>query len=55
MFGPYEAVVGYQTALVNQCMKYFAATIAFYTGVFDPRPDLAVPARSVKTPYAWWW
>lgn len=55
MFGLYEAVTGYQTALANQCMKYIAAAVTLYTGLFDPRPDLAVPARAVQNPYAWWW
>ena len=26
-----------------------------YTALFDPRPDLAIPARSMKLPYVWWW
>lgn len=55
MFGPYEALIGYQTTLVTQCVKSIASAIAFYTGVLDPRPDLALPARLVKRPYAWWW
>jgi hypothetical protein len=55
MFNPYEVIVGCQAALVNQCLKALLATMHYYAGLLDPRPDLAVPARSVKLPYAWWW
>lgn len=55
MFSPYGAVVGCQTAVAHQCLKVFVSTMQFYAGLFDPRPDLAIPARTVKAPYAWWW
>lgn len=53
--GPYEALLGYQAAIVSQYMKAVLAAVHAYAGLLDPRPDLAVPARSVKAPYAWWW
>jgi hypothetical protein len=51
----YEALVGYQAAIVSQYMKTVLAAAHAYAGLFDPRPDLGVPARSVKVPYVWWW
>lgn len=55
MLGPYGALVGYQSAVVSQYMKVLLAAAHAYAGLLDPRPDLALPARSVKVPYAWWW
>ncbi|MBL8660207.1 MAG: hypothetical protein JNM75_10685 [Rhodospirillales bacterium] len=55
MYSPYEAFIGCQAALTNQCVKALLAAVEFYAGLLDPRPDLAVPARSVKVPYVWWW
>ena len=55
MFNPYGVVIGAQTVVASQCMKAMLATAHFYTSLFDPRPDLAMPARSVRLPYAWWW
>jgi hypothetical protein len=26
-----------------------------FSALFDPRPDLALPARSRRSAYAWWW
>jgi hypothetical protein len=55
MLGPYGALVGYQAAIVSQYMKVVLGAAHAYADLLDPRPDLAVPARSVKVPYAWWW
>lgn len=55
MLSPYEAVVGCQAAVANHCIKAIISTLQFYTGLLDPRPDLSIPARSVRMPYAWWW
>jgi hypothetical protein len=55
MLAPYGALVGYQAAIAGQYVKVVLAAVHAYTGLLDPRPDLAVPARSVKVPYAWWW
>ena len=55
MLGPYGAVLGCQAAIVSQYIAAVLAAAHAYAGLWDPRPDLAVPARSVKVPYAWWW
>ncbi len=26
-----------------------------YTSAMHPRPDLAIPAKTIKGPYCWWW
>ncbi len=44
-----------QIAVGNYCLTAFASILALYASVLDPRPDLAVPARRVRLPYAWWW
>ena len=55
MFSPYGAVATAQAVVVSQCVKSYLATVNLYAGLLDPRPDLAIPARSVRVPYAWWW
>jgi hypothetical protein len=36
-------------------VKLACRTTHWYAALLDPRPDLAVPARSVRTPYVFWW
>lgn len=53
--GSYQAMIGYQETITRQWLKTLMSLVCWYTSLLDPRPDLAVPARSIKTPYAWWW
>jgi hypothetical protein len=55
MKNPYQVVLGYQTEITNQWLSAVLKTFDLYASLLDPRPDLSVPARSVKHPYAWWW
>ena len=52
---PYHALLGYQASLAQQWVAMTVAVTHAYVGLFDPRPDLSVPARSIKRPYGWWW
>jgi len=48
-------VVSYPTDVAQKCLTAFLSSAGWYTAVLDPRPDLAVPARSLRLPYVWWW
>jgi hypothetical protein len=48
-------MVGYQATFVRQWMTFAFAVTDMYLSLLDPRPDLAVRARSVRVPYSWWW
>jgi hypothetical protein len=48
-------VVNFQTALGRQWLSTLLVAAGSYAAVMDPRPDLAIPARSIKFPYLWWW
>jgi hypothetical protein len=52
---PYGQIVGLQAALMGQCVGVMLAVASSYTGILDPRPDLAKRARSGRSVYAWWW
>jgi hypothetical protein len=49
------SVVSYPCIVAQQLLSTLVSSAGWYSAVFDPRPDLSVPARSVKLPYAWWW
>jgi hypothetical protein len=54
------AVSGKDLLLVNaavgrQWLKLLVESIHWYAALLDPRPDLGVPARKIRTPYIWWW
>jgi hypothetical protein len=51
----YHAVVNFQMALLQQWIDCGFAISKCYTALWDPRPDLAMPARRVELPYRWWW
>ena len=48
-------VVKYQAAVGGQWLSTLLVIAGCYAAVMDPRPDLAIPARSIRFPYAWWW
>jgi hypothetical protein len=48
-------LVKYQAALGEAWFFTLFQRATLYAALLDPRPDLAVPARSVKLPFLWWW
>ena len=42
-------------AIGRDVFTVLATGIRWYGAICDPRPDLAMPARRVRLPYAWWW
>lgn len=55
MKSPYGPVVGMQVAAAGQCFEMMVSMFKWYSGVLDPRPDLARPARGTRAVYSWWW
>jgi hypothetical protein len=51
----YRALFGFQTAVVEHWARSVCTVVKSYVALLDPRPDLAIPARSVQRAYAWWW
>lgn len=51
----YRELFGFQAALAEHWVQSVCAVAQCYVALLDPRPDLAVPARSVQAPYRWWW
>ena len=52
---PLQALLRLQLR-VNTCFLDAAlSAVRFYAAAADPRPDLAVPARTERLSYAWWW
>lgn len=49
------AISTLQVAIGQQWFSVLRSILGFYAAVWDPRPDLARPARSVRIPYIWWW
>lgn len=47
--------VDYAGQMAEQWLSTACSVAKWYLGLFDPRPDLSMPARSVKFPYTWWW
>lgn len=52
---PYGPMVGMQVAVAGQWLETAASVFKWYSGLLDPRPDLAKPARGARAVYAWWW
>lgn len=55
MNAPCLPLLAWQMAIGKYAFAALASMLAWYAVVLDPRPDLAVPARRVRLPYAWWW
>lgn len=49
------SLVSCVTVVAHRWVESVVYVAEIYTTLFDPRPDLAIPARSTKLPYAWWW
>lgn len=45
----------YPTTIACQFVRMVLTAVGTYAAVIDPRPDLAIPARSARILYAWWW
>jgi hypothetical protein len=43
------------TSLTREWMVALVGVASAYAAVLDPRPDLATPARAIRTPLGWWW
>lgn len=41
--------------IAEQWLSAACSVTEWYLGLFDPRPDLSIPARSVTLLYKWWW
>lgn len=52
---PYHSLIGFQATLAQQWVAMTVAVTQAYVSLLDPRPDLSVPARSIRTSYDWWW
>lgn len=51
-----KLMFGWPAAAGRQWLKCLIRLSHCYAALLDPRPDLAVPARRIRTPYAvWWW
>jgi hypothetical protein len=48
-------LVKYQAALGEAWFFTLFKGATLCAALLDPRPDLAVPARSVKLSFLWWW
>lgn len=47
--------VDYAGQMAEQWLNTACSVTKWYLGLFDPRPDLSIPARSVRVLYIWWW
>jgi hypothetical protein len=45
----------FQAAVAKQWLSTLLLIAGCYATALDPRPDLALPARSIGMPYVWWW
>ncbi|MFO1113024.1 MAG: hypothetical protein U1E38_01255 [Rhodospirillales bacterium] len=55
MNAPCLPLLVWQMVVGKYVLAVLASMLVWYGVVLDPRPDLAVPARRVRLPYAWWW
>lgn len=55
MNAPCFPMLALQMTVGKYWLAALASVLVWYGVVLDPRPDLAVPARRVRLPYAWWW
>jgi hypothetical protein len=52
---PFREMVGYQSAMTHHVLGMMLSFTKSYVSLMDPRPDLAIPARTMRYVYAWWW
>ena len=45
----------YPAIVQQQWLAMVLYLAEWYASLLDPRPDLSIPARSTRFPYAWWW
>lgn len=45
----------HSASLGRHYLRLLACLTDWCGTVFDPRPDLAIPARRVRLAYFWWW
>lgn len=50
-----QAVANFHMIWVHCWMDSAKSMVDAYASMLDPRPDLAVPARSTLAHYEWWW
>lgn len=55
MKSPYAPMVGMQVAVAEHWLGMVVSMFDWYSGLLDPRPDLARPARGSRAAYSWWW
>lgn len=57
MLAPFviSEVARWQMDLARHWLGAVASVCSEFAAVMDPRPDLAVPARTVMKSYGWWW
>lgn len=55
MIMSYSNLVRYQAEFSRHSLRAALSVAEWYVSLLDPRPDLAIPARSVKSRYTWWW
>lgn len=55
MGGSGRELMGVWTMTTQQWLRCAMLIANCYISLMDPRPDLAVPARAIRTPYFWWW
>ena len=55
MVYPLDTVVGFLMWFGRRFLETAASVVSSWALVLDPRPDLALKARDVRVPYAWWW
>ena len=51
----YHDLLRCQCSFTRDWIETCVTAVSAYSAACDPRPDLAVPARVVQTPYRWWW
>lgn len=51
----FQAVADWHMMLVHCWISSTKRLVDTYVDMLDPRPDLAVPAKSTRQQYDWWW
>lgn len=49
------SVLSYPVIVARQWWSTVTSSAEWYSAVLDPRPDLSIPAHTLRLPYAWWW
>lgn len=52
---PCHEVLWFPSSIARHWLETCSVVVSAFAAASDPRPDLAVPARSLRTAYAWWW